>query len=120
MADEGTIEASLSFTKNTASMSMALDATNFDVSATPYYKGIQEVTTSEAVLSLGGISSPGQIMVKNLDSTNFVEIRAGTGLADLVKISAGRVATFEVASGATPYIISDTATVLVEVAVLSA
>ena len=74
----------------------------------------QTVGITEEAILLGDVAVGGVWFVQNLDSTNFVEIRAGTGLTDLIKIKAGEWAIFRTSTDATaPFAIADTAPVQV-------
>lgn len=80
----------------------------------------QLVTITEVPLNLGGIVSPGYLIIKNLDDTNFVEMRVGTGGTRDVKVRPGLGAVVPFGSGVTaPYLIADTASVWVEYILIS-
>ncbi len=81
---------------------------------------IQEIGTSEEALMLGDIPAPGYIMIENLDSTNKVSLRPGTGLANMIEIPAGTIAgPFKLAT-TTPYAIADTAAVKIRYLLIEA
>lgn len=62
----------------------------------------QTIYTVEEKLELGDLgSSAGYILIENLDDTNFIEIRPGSGVQDLVKVSPGLPALFELADNVT-------------------
>jgi len=76
---------------------------------------VASIGTSEEALDLGDCGTGGWFMAKNLDDTNFVSIRQGTGASDLIRLRAGEVCLFRLDADATaPYIIADTASVDVE------
>jgi len=112
MANEITIKYSFSFTKNGQTMdpSNGLQTLQVDVTGDNSLQHIQSVGTSEEAITLGDITVGGYCFFKNLDATNFVEIRQGTGASDLIRLNAGDVALFRISPDATaPYAIADTA-----------
>lgn len=113
MASELTISAELDFTKGTVSISKVGSSTKFTVTGTKYVQAVQSIGVTAEALGLGDIGTPGYIIIFNRDATNFVEIRDGSGGADVVKLKAGEFALFRLAT-ATPYLIADTAIVVVE------
>ncbi len=64
---------------------------NADVTGGGIFRHVQTVGTSEEAVVPAGIdlTAGGLAMVTNLDSTNFVEVRPATGVADLEKILPG-------------------------------
>ena len=119
MANELTLSATMKFTKGERKVSVARSGLQLDVAGTDYIQKTQTIGTSAEALVLGDIGTPGYMFVRNLDSTNFVEIRHGADGADVVKVRAGGIALFELASS-TPYAIADTASVEIEVAMIEA
>lgn len=72
---------------------------------------VQEIGIVEEALELGDITSPGYVMIENLDATNKVSLRPASGAANMIEIPAGTVAgPFKFASAA-PYAIATTAAV---------
>lgn len=122
MANELTITASLAFAKgNVASTSRAVSNLTVDVSGSAYAAIVQNVGTSEEQLDFGAVTTPGYCLIKNLDSTNYVEIRAGTGVADLIKISPGKSCLFPFAADCTaPFAIANSSAVNVEMLLVEA
>lgn len=114
MANEIEVRARLTFAKSGAADGMEAAGT-FTLSGTKYQRGRQNVGTSEEPLNLGDAATGGWFFIKNLDPTNFVSLRAGTGLTNFIRINAGEFAVFRIhANAAAPYIIADTAPVDVE------
>jgi hypothetical protein len=109
MANELTTSSALTFQKGKVFASMGKGGVKVDVSGTRFIENVQEIGTIEEALMLGDIAAPGYIMVENLDPTNFVELRAASGVADMIKIPAGSVAGPFMLATATPYAIADTA-----------
>lgn len=68
------------------------------------------VGTSEEAIPLGEVGTIGGIWIKNLDSTNYVQIRTGTAGTAFARINALEEYYIPIGSGVTaPYIIADTA-----------
>lgn len=90
-----------------------------DVTTKRPFKTVQNVGITEEALLLGDGGSIGYVLLKNLDSTNFVEIRTGTGATKFVKLLAGEIALFRFGSGVTaPYVIADTAACDLEITLI--
>lgn len=119
MANEGEFSVALKMNKGGKKPSLSFGGVKFDISGTNYSKGSQTIGTSEEALELGDVATPGYGIYKNLDSTNFVEIRGATGAVDCVKILAGKCALFY-HSGSAPFAIADTANVEIEYLLLEA
>ena len=100
--------ASLRFNKLSREASQSYSGIRVDVAGDKVTRVIQEIGTDEEALDIGDITTPGYILIKNMDDTNFVEIRPGSGTADLIKLEAGEIALFRLAL-AGPYAIADTA-----------
>lgn len=122
MANELTLTASLAFAKgNVASTSRSASNATVTVSGTAYAAIVQNVGTSEEQLDFGAVATPGYALIKNLDATNYVEIRAGTGVADLIKIPAGKSCLFPFAADCTaPYAIANSSACDIEMLLISA
>ncbi len=121
MANETTITAKLSFDKGLV-VGVARDETDksFDVTGARYHQGVQNVATSEEAIALGDIPTTalGYCHVKNLDPTNFIKIRPGTGLADMLKLKPAESCVFRWMTGIIPFIIADTAACDVEILII--
>ena len=105
MANEISISASLAFDK-TITDSFSCQGLTFTMSGTEYIKNVQSIGTSEEALIVGDVT-PGFILMKNLDPTNFVSFRSATGATNTVKLKPGEIALFR-SSGAAPFMIADT------------
>jgi hypothetical protein len=89
---------------------------------TPLHR-VQSVATTEAALNLAGLTAAGALFIgKNLDETNYLEIRTGTGASnDAVKLLAGEACCFRFGSDITaPYVIANTAACLLEYRIVPA
>ena len=116
MASELVIGAtSLVFSKTgSASASVAPASLSITISGDALMDNTQTVGTAEVAVLLGDVATGGVWFVQNLDSTNFVELRSGTGAVDFIKLKAGEWAIFRTSGDATaPYAIADTAPVQV-------
>lgn len=84
---------------------MGVTGLSITVSGTDYHVGTQTIgtVTAEAIL-LGDITTPGVIVVKNLDATNYVDFSRATFSAGngTVRIKAGEAQIFRFAS-TTPF-----------------
>lgn len=108
MANELTISASLSFTKSGVALTHTESGLRFDVADTNYLKTIQAVGTSEeAMLLPADVGTGGYVLLKNLDTTNYITVRPATGAADLIKLKAGDVALFRLVAAA-PFVLANT------------
>lgn len=74
------------------------------------------VPATEIAIPLGLIDTLGWALFRNLDATNYVEIRSATGAGnDIIRIPKLRFALFHFGSDvAAPFIIANTAPCLVE------
>ena len=83
-------------------------ALSITVSGAQLMDNVQNIGTSEEAILLGDVATGGYWFVQNLDSTNFVELRSGTGATDFIRLNAGEWAIFRTSSDATaPYAIAD-------------
>ena len=118
MANELTVSASLSFVKGNTNVSMSKNGLQVTVSGSQYIRNVQSINhAAEEAIQMGELASltPGYSFWRNNDSTNFVELRPATSVADFAKMKAGEIALFRFADGMTaPYGQADTAAVEVE------
>src|SRR5262245_13022898 len=70
-----------------------------DVSTRLYTKGKVSVGTAEEPIPVGEVVNLGWTLIKNLDPTNDVEIRAAAAGTSVVVVPAGKAALFHWASG---------------------
>jgi len=111
MANEISVTIKITFAKGTLpTVSRNPSALSVDMTGTQFVAGVQSIGTVEEALDLGdmGALTLGWMYAKNLDGTNFVEIRPNTATADLIKLKAGEFCLFRLTSN-TPYAIADTA-----------
>lgn len=109
MADEITINASVSMRNGTNSFSWTPGAIRITQTAqggpTP---GYVTIGTSEESIAFGELSSQGVIVMQNLDATNYVRWGFSTGVYG-GRIPAGEIAVFRLNPGSTMYFIANTA-----------
>ena len=93
MANEITQTVNLTVSKNNASSSFS-SIKRIDMTGSAITQATQSIGTTAEVLALGDIvTAPGNLAIKNLDTTNFVEISdgrvSGTGTGYLINNGAG-------------------------------
>lgn len=85
------------------------------------FENNQTATTTTAAISLGGISTPGYMFVKNLDATNFVQIGLVTAVTSgnaMFKLLPGEFCFFPTRE-TTIYVLADTASCVIKTIVAS-
>lgn len=116
MSNEITVSGSLHVTKDDDDDdSLAVIAQQFNQSGKPTLKGKVSVATSEQALQIP-TGTLGWSIFRNLDYTNYVEIRSATGSGnDIIKIPPRGVALFHFGSDVSaPYIIANTNACIVQ------
>ena len=94
------------------SVSFTAGTVTVTVSGTQIMDNVQSVGTSEEAILLGDVATGGYWLVQNLDTTNYVEIRSGTGATDLLRLNAGEIALFRTSSDSSaPFAIANTGAV---------
>ena len=82
------------------------------VTGNQWMDNVQAVGTSEEAILLGDVAAGGYCFFMNMDTTNFVELRSGTGATDFIRLLAGEWCIFRLSPDATaPFAIADTASV---------
>ncbi len=115
MSNEITLYASLRGLKNSRLAEAVIEALKVDWTGDSFIHHIQSVAITEEALTLGDIATGGWFFAINRDSTNFVELRSGTGTVNVVKLKAGEFCLFRMSDDATsPFVIADTAAVELE------
>ncbi len=94
MANEATTSASLTFTKGQVSQSLTGSGTS-TVGGTNYQKAAQTIPTSATAINLGPLTGVtlGEFLIKNNDSTNFVDIlqnAAGITVLHILPLASAR------------------------------
>lgn len=101
----------IAFTKTgVPSVSLTASTITPTVTGNEIMDNVQAVGTSEEAILMGDVPAGGYCFVQNLDSTNFVELRSGTGGTDFIRLLAAEWAIFRLSPDATaPFAIADTA-----------
>ena len=122
IANEITVSVSLSILKSGSGLDIKRSASGqFDLTGTEYIHNIASIGTSEEALAMGDVAAPGWCYMKNLDPTNYIEIRAATGVADSLRLNAGEFCVFRFAADATaPYAAANTAACRLEYLIVEA
>ncbi len=117
MANELTLNASVEYLDSTDSQtSLEIADLLRTVSAKKFFKGKQSVATAEEALVLGDITTRAWCMLINRDSTNFINVKTGTGGTIFAKMLAGEFCFLRLGSGAqSPFVIADTAACEMEI-----
>ncbi|KKL17323.1 hypothetical protein LCGC14_2486730 [marine sediment metagenome] len=113
MANEATVTTSLQFAKGSVNLTLSDAASTFDVTGTRYIRGVQEVGTSEEALDMGDLTDPGWCYMRNLDTSNFVEVYAATAETAFMKLKAGEHCCFRLVATA-PFVKADTGSIDLE------
>lgn len=112
MSDEISIVATMSFSKGGAKDNRA-ESIQVDVTGDAFSHQVQEVGTTEEELAQGAdLGTPGYMFLKNLDSTNYVEVGSTTGVYD-IKMKAKEIALYR-HNSATVYAKANTSACKVE------
>lgn len=116
MAGEVNVNATLKYDDGVVDdIAQVVDAT-FSPGTLKYIRHIQLIGTSEEAIQLGEVTAPGYALFKNLDSTNYVDLRVATSGAIFARLDPdtqangkGGVALLKLGSGAqVPYAIANT------------
>lgn len=79
-----------------------------DQAAVGAAEGVQNIGTSEETLSAGGLSTEGWLFIRNLDTTNYVQLGFSTGVYGC-RLEAGEFALFRTEPSADIYLKANTA-----------
>jgi len=118
MANELRIEAQLEYSKSGVKESMHTSAF-VDVSGDSFSKVIQEIPTGsrEQISVLADLGTYGYVFIKNIDSTNYVQIADEDDTNYFCKLKAGEFAMFR-AADSDYWAIADTDAVDLEILVI--
>ena len=101
MANEITLSASLSFSKDGKSASLSLPPTRFTMTGGDYVEGTLSASSSEVALALPGTNTEGFLIIKNL--SDDTDILVGPTGAQNVVVPFGGCAMFKCGSAALYY-----------------
>ena len=107
MANELTVSCSLRFSKSGREASKAYGGIQLTVTGDAWVFAVQNIAITEEAIGLGDVGTPGFMIAKNLDSTNYLSLRPGTGTANAVKMKAGEPCLFRISTA--PWAIANTA-----------
>ena len=119
MANEIVVTAVMSFSKGGKSDEVGTASQRITMTGGNFIRGTMNVTTAAAAIPLGAVSSPatpGMCWIKNNGSV-AVNIRAGSGGANVVSIKAGEESLFRLAT-ATPYAVTASSSADIEYEIL--
>jgi hypothetical protein len=121
MAYGVTLSASMAYTDSEGSEeARSLSDLLATVATKKFIRHKQNIGTAEEAVQLAEVTAPGWAIFVNLDPTNYIELRVGTGGAKFAKLKPGEFALLRLGSGAqVPYAISDTAACQMEVFIAS-
>jgi hypothetical protein len=121
MANEISMGAYLKLSKGGRTPHFECPFDTFTQTGTDYFKGTQTATTTTAALEIGRITQPGLMLLKNLDSSNWIEMAGATFVADsgVIQVLAGEWCLFRW-KGTTPFIRANSADVEVDYLLLEA
>lgn len=88
MANEISITATLRYAKDKASASQAISYLA-DQTGDKYSAGIQSIGTTEEALQKNDVGTIGYLAIRNMDTVNYVDIGATTGVYSL-RLQAGK------------------------------
>jgi hypothetical protein len=109
MADEISVTMRLSVTNGQWSPGIiTVNNATFDQAAIGAASGVQAVGTSEEELATGDLSTKGWLFLKNLDTTNYIQVGFSTTVYG-IRLEAGESAMFRTEPAATVYLKANTA-----------
>lgn len=99
MANELTVQWSMAFKKAGVTYTEAASLANtvgesfgpleVTIAGTTYVSNVLSVATTETLVPFGGLSAPHWAFFWNLDDTNYLQIRPGSGLTALCRLYPG-------------------------------
>lgn len=122
MSNEITYTLSLSCYKPaimSSAMGRSVTAALAGMSGNYFAQGTILVATGGTAIPLGQITAPHWAWFKNLDPTNYITIRNGSGGADVLKLLAGEACVCPLMDTSTPYAFANTAACLLEYLIFS-
>lgn len=109
MSDELRVSVKLEYSKNGIVEDFIKEDVLSDVAGDEWHKNIQVIGTSEEAVDVGDVAAGGYIGALNLDTTNFVKLRPGSGLTDMIRLDPNsEPSCFRLDDAATLYAIADT------------
>jgi hypothetical protein len=90
-----------------------------DQTGDKYQAGVATIGTTEESLDKGDVGTIAYIAVRNLDTTNYIQLGSTTGVYAMI-IKAGKGAVFPWGSATTPFVKANTAAVELEYLMIEA
>lgn len=121
MADEITVSVSLKVINGNMRFERRINSIQIDQAAVGSNGGVQEIGfAAHEVIAVGDLGTLGCVILRNLDSTNFVEIGKDVAAAfqSFTSLKPGEAQTFRFAAGVVPYAQADTGAVDLEYMIL--
>lgn len=118
MADELTVTVALSYLNGNVSLSYPSTTDKVTIAANFAKREILTVTLAGLAIPLGSIATPGYILIRNMDATNYIVV-GNSGDTLPIRVNAGALALFQFAGGIVPYAIANTADVVIEYMLVS-
>lgn len=118
MANELTITTTMNYSNAGVIESMTKQNLQVTVTTNRSTRIVMQAEVAGTNLDLGGVSNLGYILIRNMDSTNFVTITNASDTAQL-KLKAGEWSLFRLNTGITPKVIADTGACLIEYLLIS-
>lgn len=122
MANEISLTESLTCYKPSimsSAIGRSVTGLQFTMTGNFFTEGSMSVATSATAIPLGQVVSPHWAWFNNLDPTNYVTIRNGSGGADLCQLFPGESAWVPLFSTCVPFAVAHTAAVQLEYLILS-
>lgn len=118
MANELKITAGINFSKGGAKTNRR-ESISVDITGDAFSQQVQSIGTSEEEVAQGAdLGTPGYVFLKNMDSTNYIEVGSTTGVYD-IKLLAGEIALYR-HNSATIYAKANTSACLLEYIIIEA
>ena len=110
MADEIAITLAVSVTNGNFLDNINMGTLQFNQSNEGVDGSVVEIATSETTISLSDLTTEGYMLLRNLDTTNYIDIGPdSTGQVDFIRLLAGEVALFPLTPGPTVKATANTA-----------
>ena len=118
MADEITISGSLKVSNGLLTSSRSVTRLQANQAAQVSREGVQSIGTTYEAIDLGDVATAGYVYIRNIDTTNYVEIgtEASSAFAPVIRLLAGEAALFR--AGAVLFAKANTAAVKIDVLIL--
>jgi hypothetical protein len=110
MANEISISAALTASKNGVTVSSGSQAINVTMTGSDMIAQTQNIGTAAELINKGDVTTIGCLFIKNLDPTNYVELALEVGMTNKVaRLDPGGIALYKPVSGTTIYARANTA-----------